>query len=99
MLYFLSRLPTPQEMLQCHMVTFTSDREWEPLSDHFNEVERATKLQDRYTDPQHLHFDKQEVELDGRTINSITTGVSSNAIFHDPYLHTFDQVSLYRNIL
>jgi hypothetical protein len=44
--YFVSRLPTPKEMIECRVVTFKSDVEWQPMLEHFSEAERAMKACD-----------------------------------------------------
>jgi hypothetical protein len=70
--YFPSRLPNNAELNSCRWVTFTSDAEWQPLSEHFNEAERAMKSHHRYMDPRHLHYDRHGEELDGRNIGAFT---------------------------
>lgn len=85
--YFSTRLPTDEEIDQCRWVTFTSDDEWQPYSDHFKDAERAAKNFHRYPDPTHLQFDQQGELLDGRYIKSVKTNIDDNI---DPYLCTFD---------
>jgi Reverse transcriptase (RNA-dependent DNA polymerase) len=85
--YFITRLPTDEEIEQCRWVTFTSDAEWQPYSDHFKDAERAAKNFHRYPDPTHLHYDQHGELLDGRYIKMVKTNIDDNV---DPYLCTFD---------
>lgn len=84
--YFSTRLPTQDEMDTCRWITFTSDAEWQPYSEHFSEAERAANNYYRYPDPQHLHYDQTGTHLDGRYVKSMKT-INDNV---DPYLCTFD---------
>jgi hypothetical protein len=42
--YFLTPLPSDKEINQCWWITFTSDAEWQPYSDHFSKAEKAAKI-------------------------------------------------------
>ena len=42
--YFPTRLPTNSEIDNCRWVTFTSEAEWQPYSDHFAEVARIPMI-------------------------------------------------------
>jgi hypothetical protein len=86
--YFITRLPTDEEIDNCRWITFTSDAEWQPYSDHFKQAERAAKNYHRYPDPTHLHFDHNGDQLDGRYIRSVQTSLDPNI---DPYLNTFER--------
>ena len=70
--YFSTRLPTSQEKDKCRWVTFTSDREWEPYSDHFRQSEQATAAY--YAEP-HLGMNRPTYDNQGNTvqINAVTT--------------------------
>ena len=84
--YFSTRLPNQDEIANCRWVTFTSDAEWNPYSDHFLQSELAMVNKNTYPDPTHVHFDHGGQELDGRTINMVTTFVNST----DPGITTFE---------
>ena len=89
--YFPTRLPTNSEIDNCRWVTFTSEAEWQPYSDHFAEAERAVINHFRYPDPLHLHFDQHGDEYDGRLIKSLTTlTISDTEALIDPSFNTFD---------
>ena len=47
-------IPFHSEIDNCRWVTFTSESEWQPYSDHFAEAERAVINHFRYPDPLHL---------------------------------------------
>jgi hypothetical protein len=68
--YFLSWLPSDKEVNQCWWITFTSDAEWQPYSDHFSKAEKAAKKYFQYPDPTHLHFNHNGEQLNGRMIKS-----------------------------
>jgi Reverse transcriptase (RNA-dependent DNA polymerase) len=96
--YFSTRLPTATEINECRWITFTSEREWEPYSDHFAESERAMishTTNQRYPDPRHLHYNKEGEQLDGRYIKSMST--VENIDNKNNFLHTFD--SLYTRFI
>ena len=72
--YFNTRLPTEEdkEPGRCRWINFTSEREWEPYSDHFQQSEDATTAY--YSDPFYgMH--RPTVDNEGNTvhINSITS--------------------------
>jgi hypothetical protein len=39
----LTQLPSDKEINQCWWITFTSDAEWQPYSDHFSKADKAAK--------------------------------------------------------
>jgi hypothetical protein len=76
----------------------TSDREWNPYSEHFNQAERAMINHHRYPDPRHIHFNSNGESIDGRSFGAVyihrdtttTTMQDSKSVAIDPSLCTFD---------
>jgi hypothetical protein len=88
--YFSTQLQSDKEINQCRWITFTSDAECQPYSDHFSTAEKAAKDYFQYPDPMHLHFNHNGEHLNDRMIKS--TILMDNLI--DPayftFKHTFD---------
>ena len=72
--YFNTRLPTQEEKEpgKCRWITFTSAKEWEPYSDHFQQSEDATTA--FYNDPYHgMYRPTFDHEGNPVQINAVTT--------------------------
>ena len=93
--YFSSRLPTEEEKRSSRWVTFTSDKEWDPTSEKFNQAEATTRSHYGMKALDHQHFDNDGNELDGRKLCRIQVPRSSTVSEHvhddvDAALLTFD---------
>jgi Reverse transcriptase (RNA-dependent DNA polymerase) len=94
--YFCTRLPSKEEINNCRWITFTSEREWNPYSDHFADSERAMIRHHDHFDPRYLHFDRNGNQLDGRTFGAVYTShfspTNTSSHYSDPAIDTFDVV-------
>ena len=95
--YFVTRLPTKVEKQNCRWVSFTSDREWNPKSDRFENAERAMREKINMKSLDYKHHDRDGKCLDFRELCEVTSERHTSAmegdnVLLDPLLVTFDLV-------
>ena len=96
--YFPTRLPTDYDKDNCRWITLTSEREWDPYSDHFRASEQAAI--NHYKDP-NMYITKATTmidgtKIDGRTISAVHTTynstITSNIVTPELPLTTYDEI-------